>query len=98
MAEIIWTEPAIEQLYAIAEYIALDKPEAAAEVVRAIFETTDDVGRFLKLGRKVPEISDASYRQLWVRPCMIYYRISEDRVYILHVRRGEQAFTPSHLI
>ena len=30
MAEIIWTEPALADLDAIADYIALDKPDAAA--------------------------------------------------------------------
>jgi toxin ParE1/3/4 len=33
MAKLIWTEPALAQLDAIAEFIALDKPEAAKAVV-----------------------------------------------------------------
>ena len=33
MAEVIWTEPAIQELDAIAEYIALDNPVAASHLV-----------------------------------------------------------------
>lgn len=34
MAELIWTEPALQDLDAIADYIALDKPEAARQLVK----------------------------------------------------------------
>ena len=33
MAELIWTEPALRQLEEIADWIALEKPEAAKAVV-----------------------------------------------------------------
>jgi toxin ParE1/3/4 len=33
MAEIIWAEPAIQDLDAIADYIALDNPMAARQMV-----------------------------------------------------------------
>lgn len=41
MAEVIWSEPALEQLDTIASYIALDKPDAARGVVRRIVDATD---------------------------------------------------------
>jgi plasmid stabilization system protein ParE len=37
MAEVIWTEPALNDLNAIADYIALDNPEAARRLVQKIF-------------------------------------------------------------
>ena len=37
MAQVIWTERAVAQLDAIADYIALDKPVAAQSVVRKIY-------------------------------------------------------------
>jgi hypothetical protein len=40
MAEIIWTESALSDLDAIADYIALDKPEAAHSLVRKVDEGT----------------------------------------------------------
>ncbi|BBI50443.1 hypothetical protein HORIV_28640 [Vreelandella olivaria] len=34
MAEVVWTEPALQELDAIAEYIALDNPAAANHLVK----------------------------------------------------------------
>jgi hypothetical protein len=33
MVEVIWTEPALQDLDAIADYIAIDKPEAGTQLV-----------------------------------------------------------------
>lgn len=41
MAQIIWAEPALLDLDAIAEYIALDKPSAAKHLIQKVFSTTD---------------------------------------------------------
>lgn len=38
MAELIWTEPALQDLDAIADYIALDNPLAARRLVQRVFE------------------------------------------------------------
>lgn len=92
MAQLIWTEPALRQLEEIVDYIALDKPEAARQVAREVFAVTDNVERFKKLGRPIPEFPVANYRHLWIKPCWIYYRIIDADVYILHVRRAESPF------
>jgi len=41
MAQIIWTEPALLDLNEIAEYIALDKPDAARRLVKQVFSSVD---------------------------------------------------------
>ena len=38
MAEVIWAEPALNDLEAIAYYIALDNPQAGRGLVQKIFE------------------------------------------------------------
>jgi toxin ParE1/3/4 len=38
MAGLIWTEPALEDLGQIADYIALDDPNAAKRLVRRVFK------------------------------------------------------------
>jgi len=98
MAEVIWSEPALLQLDAIASFIALDKPDAARAVVQKIFEVTDHLARFKKMGRKIPEFPHPDYRQVWIHPCWIYYRISDDDIHILHVRRAEQPLRTYELI
>ncbi len=98
MAEVIWSEPALLQLDTIASYIALDKPDAARAVVQKIFEVTDHLERFKRMDRKVSEFPHPNYRNVWIRPCWIYYRIDRDDVHILHVRRAEQPFRIEDLI
>mgnify|MGYP002655374524 CR=1 FL=1 len=92
MAKLTWTEPALRQLEEIIEFIALDKPEAARRVALSIFDTTDNIESFRLLGRKIPEFPVEGYRQIWIRPCWLYYRIIADEIFILHVRRAESPF------
>ena len=89
MAEVIWTEPALMQLEAILEFIALDKPRAARAVAARIVQTTGDLSAFVRLGRPIPEFRHPNFRQVWLRPCWIYYRFEPERAVILHVRRAE---------
>jgi len=92
MAQLIWSEPALRQLEEIVEYIALDKPEAAKRVAQSVFSLTDNVEQFKLIGRVIPEFPVARYRQIWVNPCWIYYKITGEDVTILHVRRAESLF------
>lgn len=92
MAKLIWTEPALRQLEEIIECIALDKPDAASKVAATIFDAADNIETFRLLGRAIPEFPAPGYRQLWIRPCWIYYRLVDDDIFILHVRRAESPF------
>jgi len=90
MAQVIWTEPALSDLDAIAEYIALDKPSAAANLVKNIFSSTDRLEQFPESGRKPLEFKKSRYLEIIVNPCRIFYRIEGDKVYILYVMRSER--------
>lgn len=90
MAEIIWTDPALDQLDEIAEYIALDKPGAASNLVKTIFSSVERLEQFPESGHVPPELPDSIYRELYVRPCRIFYRNEYDVVLILHVMREER--------
>jgi toxin ParE1/3/4 len=90
MAEVIWTEPALQELDAIAEYIALDNPAAASDLVKAVFDKTERLENFPKSGRIPPELPDSVYRELVVPPCRIFYREDEQRVFVLFVMRDER--------
>ena len=98
MAKVVWSDPALEQVGSILAFIALDKPEAARAVAARIVDATDHLERFVRLGRPIPEYPHESYRQVWVRPCWIYYRIDAGSVYIVHVRRGEKPLTIEDLL
>ena len=91
MAQIIWTEPALSDLDDIAEYIALDKVEAARRLVKQVFKSDGELEHFPELGRKPPELENSTYREIIVNPCRIFYRVDKnDNVYILYVMRGER--------
>lgn len=90
MAEVIWTEPALQELDAIAEYIALDNPAAASDLVKEVFGKTERLENFPKSGRIPPELPDSVYREVVVPPCRIFYREDEQRVFVLYVMREER--------
>lgn len=89
MAKIIWTEPALDQLDDIAEYIALDNPIAASELVVKVFKEVDRLQKFPNSGRESPELPGSIYREVICNPCRIFYRREGTNVLILHVMRDE---------
>jgi len=90
MAEVIWTEPALQELDALAEYIALDNPAAASDLVQQVFDKTERLENFPQSGRIPPELPDSVYREVVIPPCRIFYREDEKRVLILYVMREER--------
>ncbi|WP_019676121.1 type II toxin-antitoxin system RelE/ParE family toxin [Arsukibacterium perlucidum] len=90
MAEVIWTEPALQELDAIAEYIALDKPVAASQLIQEVFDKIGHLEKFPKSGRIPPELPDSVYREVVVTPCRIFYREDGQRVLVLYVMREER--------
>jgi toxin ParE1/3/4 len=90
MARIIWADSAIQELDAIADYIALDKPQAAQRLVRRVFSAVGRLQQFPQMGSPPAELSGLPYRQLIVSPCRIFYRVEKKAVYIVHILRGEQ--------
>ena len=90
MAQIIWTEPALLDLNGIAEYIALDKPDAASHLVQKVFSKTERLEEFPESGRKPPELKKSRYKEIIIDPCRIFYRSERDKVYILYAMRSER--------
>ena len=90
MAEIIWTEPALQELNDIAEYIALDNKSAASKLVEKIFNQVDRLKKFPKSGRTPPDLLHTVYREIIVTPCRIFYRQEDNKVLIIFVMREER--------
>ncbi len=97
MAEIVWTEPALNELDAIADYIALDKPLAASRFVRRVFAGVERLAAFPNSGSRVREMPKSRYRQLVIKPCRIFHRHEAGRVFIVFVMRGERRFRSAFL-
>ena len=90
MAEVIWAEPALQELSAIAEYIALDNPAAASRLVEEIFDKIDRLEDFPQSGRVPPELPNSVYRDVVVPPCRIFYREDEKQIFVIYVMRDER--------
>ena len=90
MAEIIWTNPALEDLNDIAEYIALSNLLSAKKLVAKIFAKVERLEEFPESGKTPIELSNMNYREVIVNPCRIFYKIDNDKVFILHIMRQER--------
>ncbi|MFC3652312.1 type II toxin-antitoxin system RelE/ParE family toxin [Dyella humi] len=97
MAEIIWTEPALSELDEIADYIALDNPDAARELVQRVFAHVAQLANHPESGSRPPELRGSRYRQIVEPPCRIFYRVDHDVVIILYVMRSERRLRRSRL-
>ncbi|MEI6081079.1 MAG: type II toxin-antitoxin system RelE/ParE family toxin [Verrucomicrobiota bacterium] len=89
---IIWTKPALADLDQIADYIALDKPDAAKRLVHRVFESVERLADFPKSGSCPKELRGTTYRHLIIPPLRIFYRVHEKQIFIICVMRGERLF------
>ena len=90
MAQLAWTEPALSDLNEIAEYIALENPRAARELVQRVFSTVERLEQHPKSGRIPDELERGRYREVVAGPCRIFYRLAGDQVLILYIMRSER--------
>ena len=98
MAELIWTEPALQDLDEIANYIAADNPQAAKRLVQRVFRHVEQLAEHPESGSRPPELRQSRYRHLVEPPCRVFYRYDGEKVFILYVMRGERQFRKSRLI
>jgi addiction module RelE/StbE family toxin len=97
MAEVVWTEPALADLDAIADYIALDNPAAAAALVQRVFAHVEQLEAHPESGSRPVELGRSRYRQIVEPPCRVLYRYDGKRTYVLFVMRAEQLLRPSSI-
>jgi toxin ParE1/3/4 len=85
--EVVWTDPAWEDLTAAAEYIARDSEAYAAAFVQEIKDAATSLSEMAERGQLVPEF-DASIRELRVRPYRLIYHLTARQVTILAIIHG----------
>ncbi len=71
MAQVVWTEPALSDLDEIAEYIALDKVDAAKRLVQTVFDSVERLEMFPESGRVPAGLEVSLYRAMLVGACRI---------------------------
>lgn len=97
MAEIVWTEPALSDLDAIADYIAVENPVSASELVRRVLSHVGQLHAHPENGSWPAELGKSRYRQIVEPPCRVFYRYDGERVLVLHVMRSEQRLRKARL-
>ena len=97
MADVVWTEPALSDLDAIADYIALENPAAASQLVRRVFEHVEQLQAYPESGSKPAELKKSRYRQIVEPPCRVFYRYDGERVFVLYVIRSERLLRKGRL-
>jgi len=89
MAEVRWTDFAIENLNHIGDYIERDSVKYAEIVVNNIFDSTKILEQYPNAGRMVPEFSKKHIRELiWGNYRIIYTIISENAIDILTIHHS----------
>jgi toxin ParE1/3/4 len=83
-----WTEAALEDLSATAEYIARDSARYASTFARNAFAASDTLTEFANRGRVVPEFGDESIRELFLGSHRMIYQVTTDRVFIIGLVHG----------
>lgn len=98
MAEIVWTEPALSDLDAVADYIALEDPVAASELVKRVLAHVEQLAEHPESGSRSAELGRSRYRQIIEPPCRVFYRYDGETVFVLYVMRTECLLRKAQLV
>jgi plasmid stabilization system protein ParE len=98
VAEIVWSEPALSDLDAIADYIALENPVAASALVKRIFGHVEQLVDHPQSGSWPQELGRSRYRQIVEPPCRVFYRYDGNKVFVLHVMGSERLLRKGRLV
>jgi toxin ParE1/3/4 len=90
MAEITWTEPALEDVRAIVAFVGRDSPGYAQRLADRIMQAPESLAAFPRLGGMVPEFEQDDIREVIVRPYRVIYQLREDKVFVVAVIHGSR--------
>lgn len=83
--KLFWTEPAIQDLHDLRDYIAADSDFHAADFIESIITRAERLMTFPMIGRVVPEAPGENIREILYRSYRIIYQIVGERVDVLAV-------------
>ena len=87
---VVWSPEALEDVDAIAAYIARDSIFYAAAVVEKMLVAAADLNRFPQAGRVVPELNQPDVRERFVYSYRLIYRIEPQRILVTAVIHGKR--------
>jgi toxin ParE1/3/4 len=95
--KIIWSPLAITKVRKETQYIARDRPGAAANWAEGIFESVTRLAEFPESGRVLPELGRPDVREITYSSHRVIYRIEGQSILILTVRHWRQLLDLSEL-
>jgi toxin ParE1/3/4 len=92
MVQVVWAQPALDDLQEIHHYIARDSAQYAQRMVEQIIEAAGLLKQFPQLGEVLHELPESGYRQRIVKPYRLIYREESARprvviVAVIHASR-----------
>ena len=87
---VVWSPKAVEDVEAIAGYIARDSPSYAAAVVQKVLEITNDLQENATKGRLIPEIEESTIIEQFAYSYRLIYRLELDTVTITAFIHGKR--------
>jgi toxin ParE1/3/4 len=90
MAEVVWSPRAVDDVQAIAAYIAEDSLAYAKSVAQKIVASTRRLATFPMSGRVVPEFGQENVREVFAYSYRIIYRVEGEMVTIAAVVHGKR--------
>ena len=87
---VVWSPRAVDDLEAVAQYIAADSTAYAGAVVKTILNTARNFSRFPFSGRVVPELADESIREWFAYSYRIIYYVEDQIVTVAAIVHGRR--------
>ena len=88
MAKIIWSEFALEDLKHIHDYTSKDSLIYANRVIEKIILRIEQLEKFPRSGRVVPELNNISIRELIQYNYRIIYKVASQKIYIVSIHHS----------
>jgi len=85
MVKIVWTEPALDDIHSIMEFIAQDSVYYADATARGILDAPKRIKNYPLSGRIVPEFCDTTIREVIYTSYRIIYKTIDSRCFIVAV-------------
>jgi toxin ParE1/3/4 len=85
-----WTDPALDALEEIRDYIAKDSPDDARRFIERIFDATEALTDHPLMGRPVPEANRQDVRELVYQGYRVIYRTRPQHVEVIAVVHGSR--------
>ena len=81
--QVRWSEPAREDLFQAATYIARESVHYAEALLEAAGDAGRSLASFPERGRRVVQIADAQVREIFVQSFRLIYEVQEETVDVL---------------